>query len=159
MPRKKIATNKQILKNVEAVGSSGDDQYFCFTIDNGVFHIHVTGGRSAGISEPDDMLANLIDYKKISIEIWDHKEVPPGDFSMEPLIVPADAIGNNYPAYTFTFNVRVFPHEPVAVRYDERFKSQKWSKEFKGSKALVSPKTVCDILKYCEKISLLKVFW
>lgn len=167
--RRRLRTNKELLAAIQELdGSCGTDQRFCYAMDNGVFHIHITGGE-LGDSEPMEMLEHLSDYQKLSIELWDHAEMPPGDHSMEPLVIQENQYGT-HPAMTFNFNVRVFPHKPIAVLHDERFKNQRWAKHFlkpnalgmgtsASSKAMVSPDMVCTILRYCQKISTMKAFW
>lgn len=166
--KRKLRTNKELLAALQELGSSGTDQHFCIALDNGVFHIHITGGEM-GESEPEKMLPSLADYEKLSVELWDHKEMPEGDFSMEPLVIKENQYGT-HPGYTFTFNVHVFPHKPIMVPHDERFRNQRWAKQFMrgtalgptltgSSKAMVSPDVLCTILRYCEKISTMKAFW
>ena len=157
--KRKLRTNKQLLQAIEeSQPVKAGEKHFCYAFDNGVFRIHITGGESgfdqAVDSVPAKMLPKLAHYNKVSIELWDHKDIAEEDLAIAKLMPDMDICG-----YKITFNVHVFPHKAIIVRYDERFKAQKWAKIFKGSKALVSLKDLCAILRFCEKLSHLKAFW
>jgi hypothetical protein len=136
--------NLPLLQLIQDQGSSGTDQYFDYTFNIGEkneFQIRVSGGQFGG-SEPDEILANLAEYKKLKVQIF---ECPRADvWSLNPQLVHPEM--------------------------DDRFSSQSWaqhsytSKKYMGNTSIVSylivsPDTVCDIVHYCRKLAELKVFW
>jgi hypothetical protein len=152
-------SNDDLLKNIQKIGSSGTDQYFLYVIDNGTFHIHVLGGE-IGFSVPDEMLENLSDYKLVTVKIWDHKEYTLEDKtlddSLESIMFPGGILN---PSLNISFNRNVFSHVSIDIKNDVRFIGQIWTKDFSNNTSHVSVDILCDIVRYCNKISDLKAFW
>jgi hypothetical protein len=144
--------NLSLLKWIQDQGSNGTDRYFEYIFSIGdklEFQIRVKGGQFGG-SEPDEMLANLADYDNLNVQIF---ECPRAE---------SRSLDN--------LNIWRMEAIPIHPDIDERFSSQPWVKDWcvnkslTGKSSLVSfqiapPDTVCDIVRYCQKIVGLKAFW
>lgn len=126
-------------------------------LTNGVIYVHLTGGNE-DLSEPSDLEIPLKDYKWFTVELWDHREV-------ENDVAPSDVKWQmpGFPEFHIKIEYIVWPHIAIDPRYDERFKEQSWAKDFNqgymGYNASVTPATLGEIVRFCDKISGLKAFW
>lgn len=145
--------NLPLLKWIQDnVPSSGTDQFFeyIFNVDGkSKFHIRLQGGQ-LGNSDPDEMLSSLADYKTINVQIF------------ESLRIEGRSLDN--------LNIWRTTATPIFPDTDDRFLDQPWAKDWEIAKSLtgissmvsylmVSPDTICDIIRYCIRISGLKAFW
>lgn len=145
--------NLPLLKWIQdEVHSSGTDQIFEYIFNigkNSEFQIRLQGGQ-LGNSEPDEMLANLADYKTINIQLFESPRAEPRSLD----------------------NLELWRVEtlPIFPNTDYRFSGQPWAKDWGISKSLTgatstvsylmaSPDTICDIIRYCGRITGLKAFW
>jgi len=152
------ATDEQILQMIEGHGPIGPD---CPLTYHGVigntFYINIYASKENPTPGLPEVLGHLIDYDKLGIELYYHRPQPP----KEELEMPPIEIGG----YRFEFNVRCFPHIAIDPNTDPQFKTQPWSKYFrrhvtgKGYRADVDLHTVCEILRYCDRMARLKMFW
>lgn len=154
------ATDEQILLGIEAYGSSGTDQLLTFSFSiGGVFFVQVFAGEDSS-SDPAEVLESLVDYKGLGVELYYQKPMPPKEeLRMEPI-----EIDTGDKVYKFEFNVSCFPHIAIDPSSDVQFKTQPWAKGFHrgsfiGYRAKVDTHTLCEILRYCDKMSRLKMFW
>lgn len=136
--------NLPLLQLIQDQGSSGTDQYFEYTLNIGEkneFQIRVSGGQLGG-SEPDEMLANIAEYKTLKVQIFECPRI--------------DAWSLNA--------------QPVYPEIDDRFSSQPWAQDCGITKSPrdnyrlvsfleVSPDTICDIVRHCQKLIGIKAFW
>ena len=165
-----MTNNKEnifLLKKIQKeVGSSGTDQYFHYTFNIGsesIFQIQIKGGE-LGNSEPCEILESLSDYETFNIQIWQNHNTNKEDLpSSEPIEISG---GGSYYVSTAW---KTLP-SPVFPQTDERFTSQPWAKKFQIAKTafnihgatsylMATPDEACDIIRYCSKITELKVFW
>jgi len=135
--------------------------WFSYELTNGVIYIKLRGGNSED-SSPADLHLPLKDYQWFTMELWDYREIT------EEMKAASKMENITYKMpdgsdFFITFNVKVWPHLAIDPRGDERFKAQEWAKLFKrdamGYIAHVTPSTSGGIVRYCDKISDLKVFW
>lgn len=146
--------NLPLLQLIQDQGSSGTDQYFDYTFNIGEkneFQIRVSGGQFGG-SEPDEILANLAEYKKLKVQIFETLKY------LEPRSLDNLEIG-------------VMGYAPILPDTDYRFAHQPWVKDcqilmrgpntakIRVSHFIASPDTVCDIVRHCQKLIELKAFW
>ena len=155
------ATDEQILQVIEEAGSSGTDQLLTFTGSIAdTFVVQVFGGED-GSSDPAEILEHLIDYKLLGLELYYLKPAPPKEeLAMDPIEF-TDAEGKTY---RFEFDVSCWPHQAIDPSNDQQFKSQPWAQGFHrgtafGYRKKVDPHTLCEILRYCDKMARLKMFW
>jgi hypothetical protein len=148
--------NLPLLEWVQEHGSCGTDQYFEYILSIGEkneFQVRLKGGQ-LGNSEPEEMLSELADYTKINIQIFESSR---GESkSLDNLDVRLDV-----------WRKRA---SPVYPSMDDRFSGQPWAQNWDIAKSLVgkssmvsylmaSPDTICDIIRYCQRLVGLKVFW
>lgn len=157
-------TDEQILYSIESVGSSGTDQLLTFAFSlNKTFFIMVKAGMD-GTSEPADILEHLTDYKEMTIELYHHRDPPPPEMlQMDPIEFEAEKDGQKI-VYKFEFDVQCFPHLMIDPKSEEPFKNQPWAEGFRRGRFVNAPgrfdvHTLCEIIRYCDKISRLKMFW
>jgi len=155
------ATDEQILQVIEESGSSGKDKLLTFTGSVGdTFVVQIFAGESNS-SDPGEILEHLIDYKLLAIELYYLRPAPSKDeLTMEPIEFEA-ADGKKY---RFEFDVHCWPHIAIDPANDLQFKSQAWATGFHrgtafGYRKKVDPHTLCDILRYCDRMARLKMFW
>jgi len=162
-------SNLSLLKWIQdEVKSSGTDQYFEFVFNVGKekddFQIRIKGGELGG-SEPDAMLPSLADYEKLNIQIFEFPRMDETLLSPTNMEVPLPD-GS-------TFKVRLdwrVAASPIFPETDYRFQGQPWAKDWQITKSTVgifstvcylmaTPDIVCDIIRYCYKITGMKAFW
>jgi hypothetical protein len=155
------ATDEQILQVIEESGSSGTDNQLTFTGNVGnTFVVQIFAGLD-GSSDPQEMLEHLIDYKLIGIELYYMRPSPSKD---ELTMEPVEFEGPDGKKYRFEFDVHCWPHIAIDPANDQQFKSQSWAIGFHrgaafGYRKKVDPHTLCDILRYCDRMARLKMFW
>lgn len=160
-------TNKEnifLLKTIQdEVPSIGTDQYFRYVFNiapYSILQIQIKGGQLGG-SEPDDMLENLSDYETFNIQIWQNHSMN------KDLPKSQEISGNGF--YYISSDVTPIPN-PVFPYSDDRFASQPWAKKFQLAKTkahihgvtsylMATPDEACDIIRFCSKLSSLKVYW
>jgi hypothetical protein len=163
------ATDEQLLKAIEEYGSSGTDTLLTFdftlggTEEKPLFYIAVKAGED-NTSDPAEVLDSLLKYQKVAIELYFWQPMPPPeDLKMDDITFDGTNEKGEKVTYKFTFDVRCFPHRAIDVLSYEHFKDQPWAKEFHrgtiGYIAKVDLATVCNIVRYCDKIGRLKMFW
>ena len=134
---------------------------FSYHFTNKVFYFILKGGNEQ-CSDPPDMDLHLQDYKFFRVELWDYRELSE---EMKQAEVPTDFKFQmpGFPEFNIKIEYKVWSHQAIDPRGDERFKDQPWAKEFNpaqmGYDALVSPAVFADMVRFCYKISGLKAFW
>jgi hypothetical protein len=168
-------TDQELITSIQSVGPQPMDSYeesskylfYNFSIGK-TFYISIHAGFA--LSVPEDILENLADYEKVSIRLYHYKEPPPiEDTHMDPMEFSFQNPDGTTQLYKFSFNVRVFPHIKIDPSREEPFKHQPWAESFSRSltrnlnfadDATILPwRDVCDVIRYCDKISRLKMFW
>lgn len=152
------ATDAQILQMIESRGPIGPDSPLTYhgTIAN-TFYVTIYAGKENPAPGLPEVLEHLTDYPKLGIELYYWKPQPP----KEEIEMPPIEIGG----YRFIFNTRCFPHIAIDPSNDPQFKDQSWSKHFRrhvtgvGYRADLDIHTVCNILRYCDRMARLKMFW
>lgn len=157
-------SDEQIIASIESIESSASDENYCFGFSiNKTFFIYVRAG--ARLSHPDSMLENIADYQKVSTELYHYKDPPPiEETHMDPIEFETKEPDGTIKVYRFEFDVKFFPHVCINPQMEEPFKNQPWAKQFQRGSfvnyvAMLPWKDVCDIIRYCDKISRLKLFW
>ncbi len=152
-----------LIASIESIESSANDENYCFGFSiNKTFFIYVRAGKR--LSHPEEIFDNIADYKKVSIELYHYKDPPPiEETHMDPIEFAAPEPDGTTKVYRFVFDVHVFPHISINPPREEPFKSQAWAQSFQrasfGYVATLPWHDVCDIIRYCDKISRLKLFW
>jgi hypothetical protein len=157
-------SDEQVFASIESIESSGDEEklVFGFAI-NKTFFVYVRAGK--GTSIPERMLDHLSEYSKVTMELYHYKDPPPiEETHMDPIEFECPEPDGTIKVYRFTFDVQCFPHIGINPVHEEPFKSQPWAAAFQrgswiGYTALLPIKDVCDIIRYLDKISRLKLFW
>lgn len=156
------ATDEQILQMIESHGPASPDNPLAYhgTIGD-TFYISIYAGKDNPAPGMPEVLEHLIDYETLGIELYYYRPPPPKEEThMDPLEMEFDG-----KKYRFEFNVTVFPHLSIDPNHDTQFKSQPWAKKFRrhitgmGYRADVSLHMVCEILRYCDRMARLKMFW
>ena len=151
------ATDEQIFEIIKSHGpvSSDNDAAYHGVIGDTFYICAYTEDN------PPEKLEKLSDYKTLGIELYYYKPMPPKEeLQMDPI-----EFEGNGKKYRFEFNVRCFPHISIDPTNDPQFNTQVWSKKFQrhvtgmGYRADVDPHTFCEILRYCDKMARLKMFW
>jgi hypothetical protein len=157
-------SDQQIIAAVQSIGSSSEDNGLTYGFSiNKTFFIYVKAAHSN--SQPNAKLEHLEDYQKVSIELYHYKELPPTEETrMDPIEFESKDEEGNIKVYKFEFDVKVFPHLTIDPTREEPFKSQPWAQSFERGRfvnytALLPWRDVCDVIRYCDKISRLKLFW
>lgn len=157
-------TDEQVFASIESIESSGDNEKLVFGFSiNKTFFVYVRAGKDSSI--PERVLEHLGDYSKVTIELYHYKDPPPiEETHMDPIEFECPEPDGNIKVYRFEFDVHVFPHIGINPNEEEPFKNQSWAKQFQrggfiGYTALLPVKEVCNIIRYCDKISRLKLFW
>jgi hypothetical protein len=157
-------TDEQIMAAIESIESSDESKGLTYGFSiNKTFFIYVKAGPN--LSVPEDKLEHLKDYKKVSIELYHYKDPPPiEETHMDPIEFKATQTDGTIKIYRFEFDLKVFPHHTIDPKREEPFKSQPWAESFnRGSYinfgAMLPWRDICDIIRYCDKISRLKLFW
>lgn len=155
------ATDEQILQVIEEHGSSGTGRLHTFTGNVGnTFVVQVFAGEETS-SDPAEILEHLIDYKLVGLELYYLRPSP----SKEELTMdPVEFEGADGKKYRFEFDVHCWPHIAIDPANDPQFKGQPWATDFRrgaafGYRKKVDPHTLCDILRYCDRMARLKMFW
>lgn len=155
------ATDEMILQVIEEAGSSGTDQLLTFTGSIAdTFVVQVFAGEDNS-SDPGEILEHLIQYKLVGIELYYWKPMPPpSDLKMDPV----EFEGPDGKKYRFEFDLHCWPHIAIDPPNDPQFKTQSWAQGFRrgnafGYRKKVDPHTLCDILRYCDRMARLKMFW
>lgn len=155
------ATDEQILQVIEDAGSSGTDQLLTFTgTIADTFLVQVFAGEDNS-SDPGEILEHLKDYKLVGVELYYYRPQPPKEeLQMDPIEFDLP----DGTKYKFVFDVHCFPHLAIDPANDQQFKGQPWATGFHrgaafGYRKKVDPHTLCNILRYCDKMSRLKMFW
>lgn len=150
-------TDEELLAMIKSHGPISEDSPLTYhgTIGS-VFYVTLYAGDN-----PTEELDSLNDYHSLGLELYYYRPPPPKEEThMDPVELDFDG-----KKYRFEFNVSVFPHITINPSTDEQFKSQPWADTFRrhvtgfGYRADVSPHTVCEILRYCDRMARLKMFW
>lgn len=155
------ATDEQILQVIEDAGSSGTDQLLTFAGSIAdTFMVMVYAGEDNS-SDPGEILPHLSEYQKVGVELYYYRHQPPKE---ELKMDPMEFTTPDGKKYKFEFDVSCFPHIAIDPSRDQQFKTQPWAQGFHKGRAFgyrkkVDPHTLCDILRYCDKMARLKMFW
>lgn len=151
------ATDDQILNTIDTINHdvTEDVLTYIFTIGD-TFYIQVKGGSQ----ELPRQGNGLRDCPIIRIALYYLKPYPvPSELKMAPIELDTPEV-----KYKFEIDMRCFPHIGIDPRNDMQFKSQPWAERFYrgngfGYEAEVDRAILCSILRYCDQMARLKVFW
>lgn len=158
-------TDEQIIRSVESIGNQAATDgklLYGFSI-NKTFFIQIEGGE--GFSYPPKVLEDLSKYEKLTIELYHYKDPPPiEETHMDPIEFSYTEDDGTVKVYRFEFDVQVFPHICIDPKTEEPFKNQPWAGSFQRGNfvnysAMLPWRDLCDVIRYCDKISRLKLFW
>jgi hypothetical protein len=155
------ATDEQILQAIEVHGPTESNPLnFVGTIGN-TFYISIYAGEDNPAPGAPETLDRLTDYKTLGIELYYFQPMPPKEeLKMDPIEFKTED-----KVYRFEFDVSCFPHISINPANDPQFKTQSWSQRFRrhitgvGYRADVDLHTLCEILRYCDRMARLKMFW
>lgn len=149
------------------VGEASDLLTSSFTIggteEKPLFFIQVLAGMD-GTSDPADLVDSFLKYDKLTLKLffW-QPQPPPEELTMNDLTFPITQPDGTVQNVTIKFDVRCFPHTPLEPSRHEVFKDQPWAKDFRfatiGYSTKVDKATICAILRHCDKVSRLTMFW
>lgn len=160
------ATDEQILQIIEEHGAVEDSPNAYHSTLGNTFYVVVHAGEDSPkrgkppTAKPPEKLAHLSDYQELQIELYYLKPMPPKEeLKMDPIEFEFDD-----KKYKFEFDLKCFPHIAINPINNNQFKSQPWAQGFQSGPALgyskkVDPHTLCDILRYCDRMARLKLFW
>jgi hypothetical protein len=155
------ATDNQILDTLETIDHSvtEDTLTYIFTIGE-TFYIQVKGGSQ----ELPRQGNGLRDCPVIKIALYYLKPYPiPTELTVYGETESFE-VETPETTYKFDFEWKYFPHIGIDPKNDAQFKSQPWADKFFrgngfGYEAEVDRVTLCNILRYCDQMARLKVFW
>jgi hypothetical protein len=160
-------SDQQIIAAIESIGSSTDSSQalsFNFSI-NKTFFIMIKAGEGSSVPSDIKEASELANFKKVSIELFHYKDPPPiEETHMDPIEFSTTEPDGSIKIYRFEFDVKFFPHIAIDSMAEEPFKNQPWSGSFQRGNfvnrvAMLPWRDICDIIRYCDKISRLKLFW
>lgn len=149
------------------VGEASDLLTCSFTIGGTekkpLFLIQVLAGFD-GTSEPADFVDSFLQYEKLSIKLFFWQPMPPlEEIAMADMTFPVTQPDGTVQNVTVKFDVHCFPHTAIEPGRHEAFKDQPWAKDFRygtiGYITKVDKATICAIIRHCDKISRLTMFW
>lgn len=153
-------------RNVHQTNETGTGQivnppWWSYVLTNGVFYFCINGGNENN-SIPASLDLPLKDYELLTLEIWDYREMSD---EMKGAEGPSNTSFKMPDGSDFFINLQfhAWPHKTIDPRSDDRFRDQEWASKFNlcnlTAEAHLSPATIGEIIRFCDKISGLKAFW
>lgn len=152
-----MLSNSEILDNLEKFRFQNQNDGWTVRVDTKVFYLIITNTES--FKDVDHICS------EVEVQIFDRgKEESP-----ESLAKLSDSSYLNERLkelgldITISLDVQVFPHTAIYPQDDVRFKGQPWVHKINkryglGCSGVVSLDELCDIIRYCLKLTNLKVF-
>lgn len=147
-------SDAQIIDWIESARNYSDGNELNYELSiNEVFVVQVSVAAK-------EIIEHLRDNEKIAIRLFYYKDPPPiEETQIDPMEFEYVESNGNIKKYKVEFDINIFPHITIFPKNEEHFKSQSWSKSFINNLAVLQWHDICDIIRYCDKISKLKLFW